>query len=69
MSLFDYKQSQIIASKGYTFYALLMTVMRQADTDNTEKLRSLFPEVWEELRARYNATNGILEYDAHTAGY
>jgi hypothetical protein len=34
--------------------------MRQADTDNLEALKSVFPEVFDELKARYNATGGLL---------
>jgi hypothetical protein len=60
MSLYDYKTSQKIAAEDHPFYALIMAAMRQADTDNVEKLRAAWPEVWEELRARYNAPGGFL---------
>jgi hypothetical protein len=60
MSLYDYKESQQIAKKDYPFYALIMAAMRQADTDNAEKLKEAFPEVWKELKARYNAPAGCL---------
>ena len=42
------------------FYSLIMTAMRKADSDNTELLRRAFPEVWRELKARYNAPGGVL---------
>lgn len=45
------------------FYSLLMATMRAADSDNTAKLMSVFPDTFEELRARYNAPGGLLIYD------
>jgi len=60
MSYYDYKTSLSIAAQNYPFYAVLMAAMRQADTDNLEKLRSAFPEVYSELQARYNAPGGTL---------
>jgi hypothetical protein len=64
MSLHEYLASQEIAAEDYPFYALIMAAMRQADTDNTEKLRYIFPRVWEELESRYHAPGGRLEGEA-----
>lgn len=61
MSYHEYKMGQIISSEDYPFYALIQAAMRQADTDNTEKLRIAFPQVHEELTKRYNAPRGLLE--------
>jgi len=61
MSLLDYKLSQRIAKSDYPFAAIIMTAMRQADTQNLVYLRNAFPEIWEELQARYNAPGGVLE--------
>jgi len=61
--IYDYEESQLIWSKGYQFYALIMAAMRQADTDNAAKLKSAFPDVWEELQARYHAPGGVLTGD------
>lgn len=62
MSIIDYRQSQAIMSDGdFSFYSLIMAAMRKADTDNLEKLKSVFPEVYGELRARYNAPGGALD--------
>lgn len=49
-------------SKTYEpdFYALVMAAMRQADSFNAAKLHEAFPEVWDELQARYNAPGGVL---------
>jgi hypothetical protein len=46
---------------GDVFYTLLMAAMREADTDNLNKLQRAFPEVLNELQARYNAPGGKLE--------
>ena len=66
MSLYDYKRSQAIAMQDEPFYALIMAAMRQADTPNTEKLRHMWPEVYEELYYRYNAPGGM--YPSEMAG-
>lgn len=60
MSLYDYKCSRIIEAEDYTFYGILMAAMRQADDKNTEKLKLMWPEVYDELRKRYHAPGGIL---------
>ena len=60
MSLYDYEVGLKISSKHYPFYALIQAAMRRADTGNIEKLKSVFPEVWEELRERYNSPGGLL---------
>jgi hypothetical protein len=60
VSIFDYKQAQEIEAKGYSFYALIQAAMRQADSNNREKLKEMFPEVWDDLVQRYNAPGGYL---------
>jgi len=47
------------------FYALIMAAMRGADTDNLDKLRAAFPEVYRELRERYNAPGGQIPTDTN----
>lgn len=47
-------------SSDVPFYALIMAAMRRADSMNAIALRAAFPEVWDELQARYNAPGGIL---------
>jgi hypothetical protein len=59
--LYEYKESREITLKDYSFYALVMALMRKADSDNLEKLQEAWPDVWEELHARYNAPGGILK--------
>lgn len=60
MSLYDYQQSREIEKQGNPFYSVLMCAMRQADSSNLVLLQSAFPEVWNELKARYNAVGGVL---------
>ena len=60
MSLYDYEKSKEVAAKDYPFYALVIAAMRQADTDNLEKLSRAFPSTYMELKARYNAPGGLL---------
>lgn len=65
---YDYLKSREIAAQDYPFYALIMAALRQADTENSKKLRMVFPDISEELRARYNAPVGALtseELDAY----
>lgn len=59
MGLAEYRQSITLAGDG-SFYGLLMAAMRQADTQNLELLKSVFPDVWDELVKRYHAPGGCL---------
>ena len=61
MSLYDYLESKEIERHGRSFYSLVMSAMRQADSENLELLREAFPLVWSELQARYHAPGGVLE--------
>ena len=61
MSYYDYKKGIEIAIGDYPFYAIIQAAMRQADTDNLDKLKEAWPKVWEELQNRYKAPGGILE--------
>ena len=65
MSFRDYLIGQHIGLH-YTdddFYAIMQGAMRLADSDNLEKLKVAFPDVWTELQERYNAPGGRLETD------
>lgn len=67
MSLYDYRASQQIGATDPPFYSLIMAAIRKADTFNTTRLRSAFPEVYAEFEARYNAPGGMLP-DDHADG-
>ena len=60
MSLHEYQESAKVELAGHPFYAIIMTAMRQADSQNIERLRQAFPDTWEELRARYDSPGGVL---------
>lgn len=63
MSLFDYRKAQELAKADIPFYALIMAAMRKADSTNLAMLRSMYPEIYREVEARYNAPGAILEGD------
>ena len=59
-SHFDYMASLSASAAGYSFYALLMAAMRDADSKNLEALKSVFPEEFEVLMERRDAPGGLL---------
>lgn len=61
MSYYEYKKSIRIEAEDYPFYALIMAAFRQADSDNLEALKTVFPVVWAEFQTRYHALGGYLE--------
>lgn len=63
MSYHDYLKGRELLLDDPPFCALIQAAMRKADTDNLEKLQAAFPEIWEELYARYHAPKGILPGD------
>lgn len=58
---------QTCCERGWPFYGLIQAAMRQADSDNLLKLRLAWPEVWDDLHARYNAPGGFLTDDERAA--
>lgn len=56
----EYEASKRIALQDPPFYALVMAAMRGADAENLRRLRLGFEDVWQELRARYEAPGGVL---------
>lgn len=60
---FTYQASKGLMRGDPSFYSLLMAAMRKADTFNEARLRSLFPTVWDDLVARYDAPGGVLPSD------
>lgn len=66
MDLYTYRAGLDVAALDAPFYALIQAAMRKADTINEYKLRAAWPEVWDDLQARYNAPGGILEGEQTT---
>lgn len=60
MDLYNYKAGLELMKTDPPFYALIQCAMRKADTVNELKLRTMWPEVWDDLKARYNAPGGVL---------
>lgn len=63
MSLHEYEAAKHLVGYGTSFHALLMAAMQQADTTNAAELRAAWPDVADELDARYNAPGGRLDTD------
>jgi len=65
MSYYDYYTGQRLTEhfNDDEFYGVIQGAMRLADTDNLEKLKTAFPEVWKDLQARYNAPGWKLPDD------
>lgn len=57
---FEYEASKRIHGMDLPFYALIMAAMRGADSENVARLKLGFPDVWDELEARYHAPGGLL---------
>ena len=60
MSLHSYLCSQALSTRDIPFSALIMAALRKADTSNAARLDAAFPDICDEMRARYNAPGGIL---------
>lgn len=60
MSHYDYEASKAISESDPPFAAIIMAALRKADTRNGLLLRSAFPDITEELQARYDAPGGYL---------
>ncbi len=60
MSYYDYQKGKEIELRHYPFYAIIQAAMRQADNINEELLKRCWPEVWDELGARYARPGGLL---------
>jgi len=60
MGLIEYRQSLELSRDDPSIYALLMAAMRKADTNNTYKLKAMWPELYAEMQQRYNAPGGCI---------
>lgn len=66
MSWYDYQRS--LEMEREPFYGIIMAAMREADDDNRAKLRAMWPDVWNELSARYHAPGGLLAGEEDAEG-
>ena len=56
-----------LATDANAFYTLIMAAMRQAGSDEMQKLEQAFPQAAEELRTRYKAPGGFLNQQESAA--
>ncbi len=63
MSFYDYEKARELVAADVPFYALIMAAMQRADTTNAAMLRTMYPAVWAEVEARYNAPGAMLPGD------
>jgi hypothetical protein len=61
--LHAYLYSQTLSKHDPPFYALLFSMLRKSDTDNTAKIKAAWPQEYAEFEARYHAPGGILPED------
>lgn len=59
--LHAYQVSRELAAMDPPFSALIFAAIRKADSENTARLKMAFPELVEEMQARYWAPGGVLE--------
>jgi hypothetical protein len=60
LGYYSYRLSKLVVRDYDDFYTLIAAAMRLADTENSALLRAAWPDVWDELRTRYNAPGGLL---------
>jgi len=56
-------QLRAITEHDPPFYGVIMLAMMRADTLNATKLRSMWPLIWRETQARYDAPGALLPDD------
>lgn len=69
IGLYAYRASTAPALAAYPWHALLVALIRGANTGNFERLRAVFSEDVAEMQERYNAPGGLIgdEVDRATA--
>jgi len=60
LTLEEYRESQEVSAQGYSFYALLAALFRDADTDNLAKLKRAWPDIWDSFQRRFGASYGVV---------
>ncbi len=56
-------QIQATTAGDPPFYGVVMLAMMRADSMNAAKLRAVWPHVWDECQARYDAPGALLDTD------
>ncbi len=60
MSYYDFVVARRLHTEDASFAALIMAAMWKADSINSAMLRAQWPELWDEITARYHAPAGLL---------
>lgn len=68
MSFIDYIESQEISKGDPGFAAIIMAACRKADSHNMIRIETMWPEIAQEMRLRYNAPGGLLEGEVDPRG-
>ena len=63
MSLYHYQKSIEIVSHDYPLTSIIMAAMHLASGFEEEKLRSVFPALYYEVKERDGASRGVIESD------
>ena len=63
MTYYEYEIGRKVEMMELPFYGIIQGAMRRADNINLEILKGCFPEVFNDLKKRYNASGGRLEED------
>jgi hypothetical protein len=59
MGLYEYRESRKLFEADHGVDVLIMAAMRKADDHNLRLLRQGWPELWDELEARYHLPGGM----------
>ena len=60
MTVYDYKESLQVTKECYSFGAMLMALMRKADSKNMAKIEAVWPVEVAEFKARSLCRGGVL---------
>ena len=66
MTYYEYEVGKKLEKMELPFYGIIQGAMRRAAAESDENLemsKGCFPEVWNDLKKRYNAPGGKLEED------
>ena len=62
MTYLDFKVGTDLYKQDIYFYALIVAAILKSDSSNLKKLKSAFPEIYEETFKRYESPGGCLNF-------
>jgi hypothetical protein len=60
MNQYDFRDGILLSKQDNSFHTLLVAAFRKADDKNLRRLKTAFPEEFENYQLRYNAPNSGL---------